>query len=171
MSATSSFAWVLIHQFQQQARLWRAGVRDVPAELWQRPPASDLNPLAFLATHILESRYYVCGFLGHKLANPLSEAVQKAKSTAEIENYPTPEQLLNAWQAVETELPRALAEASDAWLLEPMTSRIPMQIERRLDMLGFFAHHEAYHLGQLGSARKALGLPVLLDALRAADPS
>ena len=167
----SDFAAALIHQFRQQARLWRAGLADVPAELWQRAPAPGLNPLAFLATHIVESRYYVSGFLGLSLTNPLPETVQKAKTTADIAVYPTPEELLGAWEAVESEVPRALAEASDAWLLEPMNSRIPMQIERRLDMLAFFAHHEAYHLGQMGTARKALGLPVMLDALRALPPS
>ena len=66
---------------------------------------------------------------------------------------------------VDAALEARIGELDAAWLDASMETRIPWGVRTRRDMIAFFAHHEAYHLGQMGSLRSMLGLPALMMKL------
>lgn len=156
---------MVIQQFHQQSRMWHAAVDDVDAERWTRVPAEGVNPICFLATHLAGVRYYVAKYVELEVVNPLSEEVQMARSASAISRWPSSDELVQAWRPVDAALEARIGELDAAWLDASMETRIPWGVRTRRDMIAFFAHHEAYHLGQMGSLRSMLGLPALMMKL------
>jgi hypothetical protein len=89
----------------------------------------------------------------------------------DIEEYPSTEEILESWDRVSDILMRQLEAADTATLAAEPPFRFPVNDETVLGGVAFLAHHEGYHLGQLGLIRKALGLPSLPFRPPESDPA
>lgn len=143
--------------FRSNEGLFRAalvGMRDA----WLTR-SGEANHLAFLAVHLAGARYYVVRFLGGTAEDPLEHYHQKARSIEDISEFPPPNEVLDAWDAVTPLLDSALARAAPEFLDADSGLPFPAPGPSRLHALTFLAQHEAYHLGQMCLIRRIHGLP------------
>ena len=159
----------LVYQFRQQSRLWYAATEDMDGEAWTGSPAANNNPAAFHAVHILEARHYATKFIGLEIDNPVPAALRRIKDVAAVEVWPSPEELNARWETIDAPYLAALETLDDEILDTEMKTQIPMEIECHRDMLGFLAHHEAYHLGQWAAARRVFDRKPVMHILAGLD--
>jgi hypothetical protein len=96
--------------------------------------------------------------LGGKEADPYFNIYFKALSTDT--KYPEIAEVKNNFENAT----KLLIEKIECISEEEIENEIPGKGGRPKDFISFFIYHEAYHLGQIGYARKFLGLPVLKSA-------
>lgn len=145
--------WTTLFSLNRQVLMARnlAAITQAQAD---QPPAPHVNSVTWILTHLVENRRWLLGTL-----NPSGErpAATGPRTLAQLE-------------AAVDETQAALAEAFDAvadWT-EPRLHPA-MQAAMPLDQIvGTFLMEEAYHLGQIGTARKLLGLP---GAMKAPEPA
>lgn len=73
------------------------------------------------------------------------------------EQYPKPEEVVNAWDDVSSKLTAALEDVSPEILSKPAPQGIPSFDGKLSGAMAFFSIHESYHIGQMGYLRKWLG--------------
>jgi uncharacterized damage-inducible protein DinB len=141
--------WSTLFSLNRQV-LMEKNLADITQSQADRPPAPHVNSVTWILTHLVEDRRWL-------LATLLRS---KEPSTA-----PVP-QTLPQLRAAMDDLQAALGEAFDA-VVDWSEPRLhpAMQISVPLDQIvGTFLMEEAYHLGQIGTARKLMGLPGAIKA-------
>lgn len=146
--------------FRSNHGLFRAALDGLGAGdvAWQER-SGQANHLAFLAVHLVGARYWILGFLGVEAADPLEPYHGKARSIEDMDEFPPPDEVREAWEDVGPRLEAALAAAPPRFLREAHGVPFPTPGPTRLDALAFLAQHEAYHLGQMALIRRIHGLP------------
>ncbi len=127
------------------------------------------NSIAFLVTHLLESRHYLADALGAPLPSPLPPAVANARSLDEAGPLPDLTLLRRWWEAVAAHL-AVVVERLDTPGLVAAGPKLPGGDGSRLGAFAFLVHHEAFHLGQIALLRRQLGLPAMAYALPDREP-
>ena len=117
---------------------------------------------AFVAAHLVGSRYYLLGLLGgwprdpgepgDMTADPDGHLISAAPSRADLEA---------AWDRTSRALEARLAETSASALDAPLDTDLPLEHQTLLGALTFLVQHESYRLGQLGLLRQHAGLPAM----------
>ena len=126
------------------------------------------NSIAFLAAHLTDTRHFLVMRLGSPLANPIARYLEDARSIADIREWPTLDEIRNAWLAVSSHLQDVLGGLTAAQLCEPNVHRFPLADTTRLGMIAFLAQHDSYHLGQIAFLRRQLGKTAMSYARGAA---
>jgi uncharacterized damage-inducible protein DinB len=141
--------WTTLFSLNRQVLMER-NLADITQSQADQPPAPHVNSVTWILTHLVENRHWL-------LATVLRSG-ERAQAAG-------PRSLAQLRVAMD-EAQAALAEAFDAvadWN-EPRVHPA-LQISAPLDQIvGTFLMEEAYHLGQLGTARKLLGLPGVMKA-------
>jgi len=119
------------------------------------------NHAAYIALHLLDARCFVIRVLGGECSHGFESATEGARSVGDIEAYPAVQEILDAWDRVSDLLTGRLEEADEGVLASDPPFRFPVEDQTVLGAVAFLAHHEGYHLGQLGLIRRALGLDPL----------
>ena len=152
----------LILQLEGSGALVATAIEDLTPEAWQtRLGDGTANHAAFIALHLLDVRCFMLRALGEEAHHPFEEQTRNARRLEDIVEFPGRDVILAAWQDVGTRFRPVLEAVTREWLVEPAPHRFPIGDETRLGMLAFLVQHEAYHLGQLGLIRSALGFPPL----------
>jgi len=136
--------WTTLFSLNRQI-LMEKNLTDVTQSQADQPPASHVNSITWILTHLVEDRRWL---LATVLRSGERSAAAGPLTLAQL-------------RAAMDDMQAALAEAFDA-VVDWSESRIhpAMQISAPLDQIvGTFLMEEAYHLGQIGTARKLLGLP------------
>jgi uncharacterized damage-inducible protein DinB len=115
------------------------------------------NSVAFLASHLTDTRHFLVTRLDHPLPNPLARYLADVRSIDEARELPVLDEIRPAWQAVSSHLQTVLAELRPEELAEPNVHRFPLDDTTRLGMIAFLVQHDSYHLGQIGFIRRQLG--------------
>ena len=131
------------------------GIKDKDA---LKRPNDQVNHLNWLLGHIATCRYMLLNLLGGKEADQYFNIYFKALSTDT--NYPAIAEVKSNFDNAT----KLLIQKIESIAEEEMETQIPGKGGRPKDFISFFIYHEAYHLGQIGYARKFLGLPVLKSA-------
>lgn len=119
------------------------------------------NSMAYLAAHLADTRYHLAARLGRAIENPLSRYLADARAIDDVREWPTLDELRQAWLVVSAHL-AAVLDAFDAGdLAAPEPARFPIRDGTRLGMLTFLVQHDAYHVGQLAFLRRQLGRPAM----------
>jgi uncharacterized damage-inducible protein DinB len=126
------------------------------------------NSIAFLAVHLADTRHFLVERLGSSLTNSLAGYLAGARSIADIREWPTLDEIRNAWLRVSAHLQGALDTLTETDLLEANVHRFPLGDDTRLGMIVFLAQHDSYHLGQVGFLRRQLGKPAMSYVRRVA---
>ena len=135
--------WTSLFQFNRMP-LMENNLQDITQELADRAPAEGVNSITWILTHVVNTR---CWMLGAVLKSSYVPSVAEPKT-------------LDQLRAAVEETQAAMAAAFDAvtdWNAEQLHPVI--QVPAPLDQIvGTFFMHEAYQLGQIGVARKLMGL-------------
>lgn len=141
--------WTALFMINGQA-VMEKNLTDVTQSQADHSPAANVNSIMWVLTHILEARRWLLRVVLNP--NGSSKAIEPMT--------------LGQIKEAMNETQEAMAEAFDA-VIDWNEQRIhPLfQTPAPLDQIvGTFFMHEAYHLGQLGTARKLLGMPGALQA-------
>ena len=123
-------------------------------------PAPTANSAAYVAAHMVESRYYILSVLGADATSPFADQVGW-KSIDEIPELPSIERIEAAWAEVSSLVDRTLRDLTAAQLDTPHPTEMPTETKTKLGHLAFMVQHDSYHLGQLSLLRKSAGLPAM----------
>lgn len=110
--------------------------------------------------HLVNYRYYMMSLLGKKEESPLAEII--TETATDGADYPAMEVLLAAWNEAAAKVEAAIADVTDEFLLEKPGDG-PHGEQTRLGTVAFYVWHEAYHMGQIGTLRKAMGYTATAD--------
>jgi uncharacterized damage-inducible protein DinB len=131
------------------------GVGDGPANV---RPSPEVNSLAFVALHLVDSRHFVARMTGAEAPpNPFGELLEKVRGIDELSEVPPLAQIREAWVRVSAALEARLGGLTADELAVEAPMRFPVDDPSVLGGLAFLAQHDAYHVGQMAFLRKWLG--------------
>jgi len=151
----SAIATIYIELLEMQAGIFNnafKGINDSDAML---RPNDKVNHINWLLGHLTTCRFMLYNLLGGNETDPHFNLYFKPISSSA--NYPDLQTTKSNWERITKLLLCKVESFSD----DEMEKELPGKDGRPKDFLSFFIYHEAYHLGQIGYARKFLGLPVL----------
>ena len=143
----------IIGQFTMQTRLYRNALEGIE-DGWNRRLNEQVNHLAWIAGHLVSSRYMLCQMTGLEINEPFPEKFAQGKAI-EDGDYPSLRKQIEAWGEVSAMLEAHLPELTADELDRDAPFAVPMG-KTVGDAIAFFAHHESYHIGQMGLLRKYL---------------
>lgn len=119
------------------------------------------NNARFIAAHLVESRHWTLQLLGSECPPVFDGTLAYGTSIDTVGPLPTLAAIRAEWEAISPALEERLAGLDAAALGLPSTRRFPVDDATLGGTLAFLLHHEAYHIGQLGLLRRAVGLPAM----------
>ena len=150
-SATSAY----IDMFNMQAGIFSNALEGLSDKNALDRPNDKVNHLNWLLGHLATCRLMLFNLLGGNEKDPYIDLYFKALSTENT--YPSLAVVKSCFETATRQLVQKIESISE----EEMETEIPGKGGRPKDFISFFVYHEAYHLGQVGYARKFLGLPAL----------
>ena len=147
----------LASQLRLNATMVRRALDGLDAETAARRPVENVNPLAFLAVHVVDARAYLIGILGGDASHDWSEEFAAAQRFEDIDPMPTPEQLLETFGILSARLEARLDSIDAESLDQPSGESFPTGDESVLGAIAFLAFHESYHVGQIALLHRAVG--------------
>ena len=151
----------LAEMLRLNTRLFRNCLEGLTDEQARLRPSEACNSVAYLAAHLVESRYYILKILGAEQPSPLARYTGGWKSIEEISEWATLAEVGTAWTAVSETLGARVAAITTSELDAPITTQMPLETRTALGMLTFLVQHDSYHVGQLSLLRKYAGLPAM----------
>ena len=124
-------------------------------------PSDATNSAAFVAAHLVESRYYLLKCLGAPEPCPLEKYLGEWRAIDEITEWPSLDEIRSAWAEGTRSLTARLAAISAAELNADSKTQMPIADKSVLGLLAFLVQHDSYHIGQLSLLRKHAGLPAM----------
>lgn len=127
----------------------------------KRPPGGGA-PINWVIGHVIRTRCVLMGMLG---AEPMwgegvGEAYDRgADPEAVADDFMPLDDLVSAVEESQGRLEAALASVSDEQLGKTLENPHPILGETLGHAVIGLGFHEAYHMGQIGTIRRALGLP------------
>lgn len=120
-----------------------------------------VNSMAFVAAHLIDTRHELLALLGGSAHNPVRPHLANARGIDDVVDLPPLDQLLDAWREVGMAIDNRLTAVDDAALDAPSGRRFPGGDPSTLGALAFLVQHDSYHIGQLAMLRRVHGLPAM----------
>jgi len=143
------------------SRLFRNCLTGLADDKARVRPTEATNSAAFVAAHLVDSRFYTLGLLGIKRESPLTGAKGGFNDIAQVTAYPTLTEVQKAWTSVSEALDQRLRALTAAELDAPLDPGFPVESKTLIGVFTFLVQHDSYHLGQLALLRKQAGLPAM----------
>lgn len=145
--------WTTLFSLNRQVLMAR-NLADITQKQADQPPAPHVNSVTWILTHLVENRRWLLGALNRSGERPETAG---PRSLAQLEAA------MDETQAVLAEAFDAVADWSELRIHPALQTPTPLD-----QIVGTFLMEEAYHLGQIGTARKLMGLPGAMRAPEAA---
>lgn len=145
--------------FQSTHRLFLRAIDGVTDEQAMNRPATG-NSFLWIAAHIVGVRGSFANAVGCDVVVPFARQFPRGGDPAAVTEWPTLEQLRESWNAVHAAFMNQLEHMTSEQVAAE--TRFPGLEPTILGVLGLATVHDAYHLGQLGEARRRLGLDRLV---------
>jgi hypothetical protein len=145
-------------QLELNERLFLNAIGDFPQDLWLRRLEDTANHAAFLALHLLDARCFMVRLLGISVFHGFEEVGEDATRLEDIADFPPPMAVAESWRRVNSDVGSALEGMDPEVLKSRAPHEFPVEDPTVFGAIAFLAQHEAYHLGQLGIIRRAVGL-------------
>ena len=129
----------------------------VAAEDWFRQPGDDSNHLLWMMGHLIVHRGATLKFLGVDWDAPWAPLFARGSARTDRSEYPSVEEIRNAWSQMATDLSTALRNASPETLAADAPAGPPSFDGKLSGTVAFLAFHDTYHTGQVSYLRKWLG--------------
>ena len=139
-------------QFNLQSHLYK-NVLDGLEDVRDRRSNDMTNHIAWIAGHVVSTRCFLVSLLGGQAQEPHPELFENGKGLEADGDYPTLAESMASYEEVTAKLNDALASATPEQLAADAPFPVPAG-KTMGDMAAFLAHHEAYHIGQIGILRR-----------------
>jgi hypothetical protein len=143
--------------FKTNSDIVNKAIADVTPEHWFQKPGEDSNHLMWVMGHLVVHRGRALKTLGVSWNNPWSTLFDRGAERVADAEYPSIDEVRNAWIDVSAELSSALRQPRADILARPAHAGPPSFDGKVSGIVAFFAYHEAYHVGQVSYLRKWLG--------------
>ena len=137
--------------------LIRQTLSDLPADALWKQPGGQGNSIMWIVGHITQTRAGMLSLLGERASTGWGELFRRGAQRQDPSAYPDPQAIKAAGVELSKQLHAKLAAITEPELAAPVTTVKLPNVNTVVDALAFFAFHEAYHVGQLGYVKKALG--------------
>ncbi|MFT4601615.1 MAG: hypothetical protein ACI857_001798 [Arenicella sp.] len=142
-------------QFELQNRLFKNAIVSLD-EINGERINEFTNHAAWISGHAVSARYNMAALLGLNVTQPHADLFDHGSSIDPTKTYPSVETTLADFEAISETVIEGLNNTSDEMMSQKAPMPCPMG-DTVGDLFAFFAHHEAYHIGQLGILRKYFG--------------
>jgi uncharacterized damage-inducible protein DinB len=143
--------------FKANTDIINKAIADVAPDDWFRQPGEDSNHLLWLMGHVIVHRGRTLNFLGQDWDVPWRSLFARGAERIDNGEYPSVEEMRNAWSQVSTDLAAVLRNKSAEELAQPAPAGLPSFDGKLGGTVAFFAFHDTYHTGQVSYLRKWLG--------------
>lgn len=143
--------------FRTNTDIINKAIEDVKPEDWFRQPGDDSNHLLWLLGHVVVHRGLVLKTVGAEWSTPWASLFTRGSERVDAAQYPSIEEMRDAWNQVSALLKATLNEAPAEVLGEPAAEGSPSFDKKLSGSVAFLAFHDAYHTGQISFLRKWLG--------------
>jgi len=135
-------------------------VATMDEDLARQPMADGVSPIIWIAGHLLNSRRHLLGLFGVEKALPFAGQLEaKHDATAP---YPSMREIKAAWIDISDTLFAQMEQASEDHYTKKIDWSLPNGDKTVRGAVLFFTYHEAWHLGQIAYARRAMGMDGLV---------
>jgi len=141
-------------------RLFRNCLADLTDEQARVRPSERTNNAAFVAAHVVDSRYYLLKALHAARTNPLAEYLEQVRRLEDVTRWPTLAVIAAAWADASHAVRDRMETLTAAELEDPPGAPLPGS-GSLLEALAFMVQHDSYHIGQLALLRSHAGLPAM----------
>ena len=145
--------------FNQNATFLKKNLDGLTDEEWTRKPDGATNDILWIVGHVTWARGAVLKRLGDDWSKPWFSHFGRGAKTGDQVAYPTPQEVLAAWDESSARLNAAMESVADEVLAAPATNGPPSADGKISGIVNFLAYHETYHLGQASYLRGWLGHP------------
>lgn len=136
--------------------------KDLAPEDWRLRPVADSSHAWWILGHLaFVRRVFLRGAGGEVPIAPWEERFRRGSQPGDEQAYPSPEALLEDLRSTGARIAERLGALSDAEAAAPYSRTMPDGSSTVEGAAGFYAWHEAYHVGQIGLLRRASGKPGL----------
>lgn len=132
-------------------------IADVAADDWFRKPGDESNHLMFVMGHLIVHRGRTLKVLGGEWDSSWAPLFARGAQRVDDAEYPSSEEMRNAWNQVSADLAAALSNAPAEELSKDAPAGPPSFDGKLSGTVAFYAFHDAYHAGQVSFLRKWLG--------------
>jgi uncharacterized damage-inducible protein DinB len=143
--------------YQQNDRMLAKSFEGLTPEEWQSRPNATSNSVLWIAGHVVWARSSALKFLGTSWSRPWLPLFARGAKPGASAEYPSPEEIVLAWNDAKARLTTALDQATDEVLSSAAPEKSPSFDGKIGGMVSFLAFHEAYHVGQVAYLRCWLG--------------
>ena len=143
--------------FRTNTDIVNKAIADVNPEDWFRKPGEDSNHLMWLVGHVVVHRGLVLKTLGSQWDSSWASLFTRGSERVDDAEYPTVDEMRNAWSQISEQLKAALREPPEDVLTRDAAEGVPSFDKKVSGTVAFLAFHDAYHTGQLSFLRKWLG--------------
>lgn len=142
--------------------LFQRATSELQPEQWFEAP-DGVNPMIWLAGHLTLARHTLLQTCGVDVERPWEEIFGRYSKILPPDGYPPASEVLEKWNGVTQRIGERLAGLKTEELQVQLPSELPLKDKSRLSLITFLAYHEGYHVGQMATIRKWLGLGGLID--------
>lgn len=135
-------------------------VATLDGDLARRRAADGVNPILWIAGHLLNSRRHLLGLFGVEKTLPFVDQIE-AKYDASAP-YPSMPEIKAAWIDISDALFAQMERASEDHYTKQIDWNLPNGDKTVRGALLFYVYHEAWHMGQIAYARRAMGMDGLV---------
>lgn len=129
-------------------------------EVLQRRVAGDVNPIIWMAGHLLNSRKYLLELFGGNITLPFeSKFSEKYNPSTE---YPPMKDIKEIWIDISSKLLAKMEQASDDHYTTIIDWNLPHGDKTVRGAILFYVYHEGWHMGQIAYALKGMGMEGLV---------
>ncbi len=143
--------------FNRNQELLDKAVDGLTAEQWSTRPLETGNSALWLLGHIVWARSRALQLVGFTWTKPWLDLFARGSKPAEKPQYPSADELLDAWRDLCLTFPATLEVIPHDALAKAVKQPSPSFDGTVGGMLSFLAMHESYHVGQLAYLRRLLG--------------
>ena len=156
MPATQTIVRPIAEMFRLQTKLFHNVTKDITEDHAGHRFMEVTNHMAWITGHLVSTRFSLGTLLGMPYREPFPELFARGKGLDETIKYPSFRELIKDWDAISDPLVSRIENLKE-WELEaeaPVPSPMTPINQTLMGFIMFIAHHEAYHIGQLGLARR-----------------
>ena len=144
--------------FEANDGLIRQTLSDLPVDALWKQPGGQGNSIMWIVGHITQTRAGLLSLLGERASTGWGELFRRGAQLQDPSAYPEAQAIKAVAVDLTKRLRAKLETITEDELAVPVNPAVRLpNVNTVVDALAFFAFHEAYHVGQLGYVKKALG--------------
>lgn len=139
------------------------GFEGVKEDLARKQLQPNANSLTWLMGHVASVRFYLLGLTGIDEKCPWGDLFESSITKVDQTKFPNLNEIKTVWEGQAVKLESSLASLPEERLGEAIAFKLPTQEQNVLSGIAFLAMHESYHIGQMSTQRRMLGIDSIFD--------